>query len=134
MRIGELAKRAGVNVQTIRFYERETFLPPPPRTESGYRQYSERDLQRVIFIRECQHLGFTLKEIAQLAPLHDALAGLKRGDKRPLESLSRMAAERLRTIDERIAALRTMRGNLERMIDPGWTDAPECPAQRRAKI
>jgi len=51
MRTGELARNAGVNLQTIRFYEREGLLPKPARTVSGYRNYQESDLERVIFIR-----------------------------------------------------------------------------------
>src|SRR5271165_6959995 len=60
MRIGELAERAEVNIQTLRFYEREGLIPPPERTASGYRSYALSDLERVRFIRICQGLGFTL--------------------------------------------------------------------------
>jgi MerR family copper efflux transcriptional regulator len=74
MRIGELAARATVNVQTLRFYEREGLLRPPERTASGYRSYSESDLERVRFIRLCQGLGFTLREIQQLLILHKRVA------------------------------------------------------------
>jgi MerR family copper efflux transcriptional regulator len=59
MRIGELAAKAEVNIQTLHFYEREGLLLPPVRTTSGYRSYAERDLERFRFIRLCQGLGFT---------------------------------------------------------------------------
>jgi MerR family copper efflux transcriptional regulator len=66
MRIGELAALAEVNIQTVRFYEREGLLRAPVRTASGYRSYAERDLEHLHFIRLCQGLGFTLREIQQL--------------------------------------------------------------------
>ena len=74
MRIGELAKRAGVNVQTIRFYERRQLLREPRRSASGYRYFNEADLENVVCIKWCQQLGFTLKEISQLLQLHSAVA------------------------------------------------------------
>jgi DNA-binding transcriptional MerR regulator len=74
MRIGELAARAEVNIQTLRFYEREGLLRLPERTAAGYRSYAESDLERVRFIRVCQGLGFTLREIYQLLELHRELA------------------------------------------------------------
>lgn len=63
---GELAERAGVNVQTVRYYERRGLLREPPRTESGYRQYDDSDLDRLRFIRTAQRLGFKLEEIDEL--------------------------------------------------------------------
>ena len=62
MQIGELAKSAGVTVQTIRFYERKGLLPSPPRKESGYRIYDEADLRRLQFVRQVKRLGFSLDE------------------------------------------------------------------------
>jgi DNA-binding transcriptional MerR regulator len=64
--IGRLAEAAGVHVETVRYYEREGLLQPPPRTASGYRQYGEGDLWRLEFIARGKRLGFTLKEIAAL--------------------------------------------------------------------
>ncbi len=61
--IGKVARRAGVGVETIRFYEREGLIAEPPRRESGYRQYPEEAVSRVRFIRRAKELGFTLKEI-----------------------------------------------------------------------
>ena len=74
MRIGELARRAQVNVQTLRFYEREALIREPERTASGYRAYDSRDLERIIAIKQCQSLGFTLYEVREVLDLHDALA------------------------------------------------------------
>lgn len=69
MRIGELARRAGVNVQTVRYYERRGLLHDPRRHADGYREYSEGTLDRLRFIRRAQELGFTLAEIAELLAL-----------------------------------------------------------------
>lgn len=66
MLIGELASRAGVSVQTVRFYERNKLLPQPSRRASGYREYSEADVRRLGFIRKAKALGFTLQEIADI--------------------------------------------------------------------
>ena len=67
--IGQLAKKANVNLQTIRYYERRGLISKAPRNESGYRQYSPKDLKRVEFIKQSQGLGFSLKEISELLRL-----------------------------------------------------------------
>src|SRR5215471_6056006 len=64
--IGQVARRAGVGVETVRFYEREGLLEEPPRRSSGYRQYSEQVVKRIHFIKRAQQLGFSLKEISEL--------------------------------------------------------------------
>src|SRR6266699_3899323 len=64
--IGQVARRAGVGVETVRFYEREGLLEEPPRRASGYRQYSEQVVTRLHFIKRAQQLGFSLKEISEL--------------------------------------------------------------------
>ena len=76
MLIGELARKATVNIQTIRFYEREGLLPVPSRNNSGYRRYEAGDLERVTFIKRNQELGFTLEEIKQLLDLHRVVAAM----------------------------------------------------------
>ena len=69
MRIGAVAPRADVNIQTVRYYERRGLLPKPPRTESNYRLYSEDSVRRVRFVKRAQELGFSLKEIKELLAL-----------------------------------------------------------------
>jgi MerR family mercuric resistance operon transcriptional regulator len=69
MKIGELAKRAGVHIQTIRYYERRELLPDPERRPSGYREYGQETLDRLHFIKRAQELGFTLTEIRELLAL-----------------------------------------------------------------
>lgn len=66
MRIGELARRAGVDVQTLRFYEKEGLLPPPAREASGYRRYRDEHLERVNFIRHCRSLDMPLSEVQRV--------------------------------------------------------------------
>ena len=63
---GELAKAAGVNVETLRFYERQGLLPEPERTPSGHRRYGEWVLERLVLIKRAQALGFSLPDIAGL--------------------------------------------------------------------
>lgn len=67
--IGQVAGRAGVGVETVRFYEREGLISQPTRRASGYRQYGEETVARLRFIRRAKELGFTLKEIAELLSL-----------------------------------------------------------------
>jgi MerR family mercuric resistance operon transcriptional regulator len=67
--IGQLAKKVNVNLETIRYYERRGLLPEPPRNKSGHRVYSVEDVKRTEFIKRCQVLGFSLKEISELLTL-----------------------------------------------------------------
>src|SRR5436190_20781381 len=69
LKIGELAERAEVNLQTIRYYEREGLLPEPPRRDSGYRMFPDSAVRRVRFIKRAQEIGFSLAEIRELLML-----------------------------------------------------------------
>ena len=104
--IGALARRAGVNVETIRYYQRRGLLPLPPKPVQGYRRYGEETLARLRFIRRAQELGFTLREIAGLLSLGD-------GECRQVQAL---AAERLEEIRRRIGDLRAMEAVLEELL------------------
>jgi len=136
MRIGELARQAQVNIQTVRFYERRKLLREPVRTASGYRSYERADLESLVFIRWCQRLGFSLNEVRQLLELHRAVAKLPfakaRRRQSRLRSIIRMAREKLDDIQERMDALREMRKQLHATVAqlcaaPG----PVCPAARK---
>jgi len=119
MQIGELARSAQVNVQTIRFYERQGLLPRPQRTAAGYRSYEARDLERVIFIQRNQELGFTLAEIQELFELHEAMAATSRRTRRnsdEVQAIIAMGRERLRTINRKIQTLHDMRRNLAAVV------------------
>ena len=111
MRIGEFARSAGVNVQTIRFYEREGLLQKPPRLASGYRVYAQRDVDRVGFIRSCQEIGFTLNDIREVMQLHRVLASRERSEKLQ----PRAQAELLATADRRLASINHKLSILEGM-------------------
>jgi MerR family mercuric resistance operon transcriptional regulator len=69
MQIGIVARKVGVSVDAVRFYERNGLLPPPPRTEGGFRRYAECDIETLAFVRRVQGLGFKLREIRGLLRL-----------------------------------------------------------------
>lgn len=108
MRTGQLAARAGVNLQTIRYYERRGLLPDPPRRESGYREYGQESVQALRFIKRAQQLGFTLNEVDQL--LH-----LASGKPDACDAAQALTNRRIADLDERIADLQAMRQSLARL-------------------
>ncbi len=121
--IGGLAKRAGVRIDTVRYYERNGLLAPKARLASGYRQYGATELSRLRFIRKAQALGFTLKEIRDLLSL---------SRRRDVAQVRRTAQEKLADIEQRLAALERVRSGLLNMISacPGNGPASECPILR----
>jgi MerR family copper efflux transcriptional regulator len=134
MRIGQLARQAGVNIQTLRFYEREGLLRAPLRSASGYRSYEGSDLDRVRFIRNCQGLGFTLREVEQLIRLHSGLSkSYKAVVMKPsgVREIVDLAKERLGVIDEKLRSLNSMRAELIALVDTLTNTSPAiCPASR----
>lgn len=122
MRTGELAGRAGVNVQTLRYYERRGLLEAPPRSGTGYRAYPPEALRVVRFVKRAQQLGFTLDEIEELLHLAD-------GGPDNCEGARAVAQARLADLDAKIADLRRMRDSLDRLVatctrPPGDRDCP----------
>jgi DNA-binding transcriptional MerR regulator len=112
MRIGELAARSGIEVPTIRYYETLGLLPPPTRAPSGYRTYGAADMNRLAFIKHNQLLGFTLREIGLLKPLHSAvtrLATATPAESVELQSIVAMLEEKQQDIDGKIAAMKKLR-------------------------
>ena len=107
--IGQVAKSAGVNVQTLRYYEREGIIPPPKRSSAGYRQYPDDAVRVVIFIKRAQELGFTLKEAKALLKLRSA--GPRRRD-----SARNVAEAKIRDIDAKLRDLSAMRAALESLV------------------
>ena len=118
--IGTLAKRAGVSIDTVRYYERGGLLAPKTRLASGYRRYSELEVARLRFIRRAQALGFSLKEVKELL----ALSKL-----RDVARVRRTAQEKLADVEERIASLERIRKGLAGLIAacPGHGRAADCP-------
>ena len=122
MTIGQLASEAGVNVETVRFYERKGLIDQPARPLEGFRRYDPQITRRIRFIREAQELGFSLVEIRQLLAL--------RVDPRTSCLEVKDAAEaKIGSIDEKIAALETMRKALLEITSTCSGEGPttECP-------
>ena len=120
MRIGELARAAGVNVQTLRFYEREGLLRPPERSASGYRCYASADLRRVRDIRGLQAVGFTLEDIRALIAHEAVLAGAEAPAAAKWSARSRIlerARDRLSSLDLRLHDLARMKREMEQLIE-----------------
>jgi MerR family copper efflux transcriptional regulator len=108
-----------VNVQTLRFYERQGLLPKPARRACGYRDYAQRDVQRVNFIRSCQGIGFTLKDVKAVLELHRVLASPERAESlkpQAQEQLLATADRRLACIDEKINVLLQMKSGMSTLV------------------
>ena len=120
--IGQVAKRAGVGVETIRFYEREGLIPEPQRRRSGYRQYPAKAVSRVLFIRHAKELGFTLKEIQELLQLRVASDAT-------CADVRRQTQDKIADIEHRIASLERMKAALSRLAKKcrGKGPTAECP-------
>lgn len=121
MWISKAAEAAGVNVETVRYYERRGLLEQPRRPAAGYRHYSDEVVRVVRFIKQAQDLGFTLEEIDELIRLCGTTA---RGRGR-----ARAAAERKpNDLERKMAELRDMQATLRRLIAACRTgNTPECP-------
>ncbi|WP_274425978.1 MerR family transcriptional regulator [Chelativorans sp. YIM 93263] len=108
--IGEAARRSGVKVPTIRYYERIGLLPAPPRSEGNRRQFDGRDLSRLQFIRHARELGFEISDIRELLAMTDQ-------PQRSCHAADSIARRHLHEVDARIARLQALRGELQRMVD-----------------
>ncbi len=115
--IGGAARAAGVNVETIRYYQRLKLLEEPARPQGGVRRYTGAVVERVRFIKRAQELGFSLAEIQRL---------LRLGDPQSCGEARALASEKLALVESRVADLQRMRGVLKELI--GRCD------QRRGKV
>ena len=118
---GALAKEAGVNVETIRYYENIELMPEPLRTANGYRVYDETGLKRLSFIRRCRELGFSLDEVR-------GLLGLVDGGNYTCAEVRDLSIVHLGDVRQKIRDLRKMERTLKEMVsqcDGGLV--PECP-------
>ena len=122
LKIGEVADRAGVNLQTIRYYEREGLLPEPPRLASGYRMFPQDAVRRVRFIKRAQELGFSLAEIKQLL-------ALRIDQRRGSADVRTLAQGKIADIDQKIRTLQAMKRILKSLSDrcPGCGPTSDCP-------
>lgn len=121
--IGQIAKRAGVRIDTVRYYERNGLLTPAGRMPSGYRRYGELELKRLRFIRRAKALGFTLEEIKQLLTL---------SSERSVARVKQAAQTKLADVDNRLAELERVRNGLRQLIAacPGHGRSESCPILR----
>ncbi len=123
--IGTLARRGGVEVQTVLYYERRGLLPPVGRRASGYRVYDEGSLKRLRFIRRAKELGFTLKECGELL-------ALRVEGEADCDGVRGRAEAKLRDVEGRIRTLNAVRGVLKDLVGACKKRRPsdECPILR----
>lgn len=119
--IGEMSRRTGVNIETIRYYERISLMPEPDRTEGGNRQYDPDQFKRLIFIKKSRDLGFSIDEIRALLEMADGQA-FTCGEVRDLTQ------DHLANVQAKIADLLKLETALKGMIaECSKGDVPECP-------
>ena len=117
--IGRLSERTGVNIETIRYYEKIGLLPDPARTAAGYRQYGEDHLRRLRFIRRGRDLGFSIEAIR-------ALLRLAEHPEQPCADADRLASEHLAAVDRKIDELGRLRQELQKMVHCCAGSVAEC--------
>lgn len=119
--IGKLASQSGVNIDTVRFYEREGLLPRATRSQGGYRLYAPADVERLRFIRRAKALGFSLEEISELLRLNSG-----RGSR---ASVKKLAERRLADLDRKLAELHAIRDALGALVKrcSGAGSVEGCP-------
>ena len=122
LKTGELAKQAGVNVETLRFYEREGLLAEPPRRASGYREYPPDTVQRIRFIQRAKELGFTLREIK-------GLLELRVDPDTTCAEVKEHAAEKIADVKQKISDLKTIERALNKLMNSCRGSGPidDCP-------
>lgn len=122
MKTGQVAAAAGVNIQTLRYYERRGILEEPERHASGYRDYPESAVQLVRFVKRSQELGFTLDEIEELLLLRDDAT-------RSCTEVRDAAAVKIEDIEQKMKTLRAMKKALTTLVDTcqGKGSTRECP-------
>ncbi|KAB2810989.1 MerR family transcriptional regulator [Pimelobacter simplex] len=118
LRVNEVAQAAGVNRETLRYYERRGLLEQPDRSPGGHRLYDERAVQTLRIIKAAQRLGFTLEEVADLIEV-----GRRRGRDAGLQARAR---EKLVEVEARMADLETIRTNLLAALEAGCDDLHQC--------
>lgn len=109
MKIGELSRATGTNIETIRYYERIGLLPQPARTRANYRVYGDPHRARLTFVRHSRDLGFTIEEIRSLLDLSDDPG-------RDCGEADRIASRHLAQVEEKIAQLILLRDELTRIV------------------
>jgi len=121
-KIGKAAQLAGVNKETIRYYERRNLIPEPERMDSGYRLFSQRHVDQIRFIKRAQELGFTLSEI-------EDLLNLKMDEGTTCSEIKREAEQKYQDVISKIEDLQRIKATLTDLIDSCRGSGPkgDCP-------
>jgi Cu(I)-responsive transcriptional regulator len=121
MNIGEAAKASGVSAKMIRHYEGVGLFPEAARTESGYRQYTDKDVNTLRFIRQSRDLGFSIEQIRELL-------GLWQNRKRPSRQVKALAQAHIQELEQKLQELQAMKSTLEHLVHCcHGDDRPDCP-------
>jgi Cu(I)-responsive transcriptional regulator len=121
MNIGDAAKASGVSAKMIRHYESVGLFPEALRTESGYRQYGEKELSTLRFIRHSRDLGFSIEQIRELL-------GLWQNRRRPSRQVKALAQAHIQELEEKLQELQVMKATLEHLVHCcHGDDRPDCP-------
>ena len=121
MNIGQAATASGVSAKMIRHYEQVGLFPEPQRTDAGYRQYSEREVHTLRFIRHARDLGFSIQQIGELV-------GLWQNRSRPSRQVKALAQAHIKELEQKAQELLTMKATLEHLVHCcHGDDRPECP-------
>ena len=120
IKVNELSKRTGINLETIRYYEKQGILPEPKRQANGYRSYDEESMTQLLFIKNCRQLGFSLEDIKQLNALKFHTADHYHADKLVLKQLT--------LVEEKISQLQDIKAFLQSIAITGKHSESECKA------
>lgn len=121
MNIGEAAKASGVSAKMIRHYESVGLFPEPNRTDSGYRQYSEKEVHTLRFIRQARDLGFSLEQISELLALWQ-------NRRRPSRQVKALAEAHIKELEQKLQDIQVMKSTLEHLVNCcHGDDRPDCP-------
>lgn len=119
--IGDVSTATGVNIETVRYYERIELLPKPDRTSGGNRQYNHDQLKRLAFIKRCRELGFSIQEIRSLLAMTDSKT-------QTCAEVNKLTTTHLSKVKDKILDLQRMQNLLETMVAQcSCGDVPECP-------
>jgi len=119
MKIGDIAKRTGLKIETVRFYESEGLIDPPLRSGGNYRLYDQSHLNRLSFVKRSRDLGFTLDQVRDLLRLADNLRG-------SCAEVDAMAVQQIAAIDRKLADLQTLREEVARWGHRDATTIADC--------
>lgn len=127
--ISQVASRSNVNVETVRYYERRGLISKPPRSESGYRMFTQETVEDILFIKRAQEIGFTLEEIREILSLY------KNENYLPIEDMYHLAQVKILEIEEKINQLQKFKSLLELVTKRPLSTLPlpksECPVLQK---